>query len=96
MSEENLVVLTTVHGRMNAEAIFSYLQAFDVEGMISMEAIGSVFPVTVGKLGSVQILVKDEHLEKANQLLQEFYSENSIGDELMDDDLPADLEESDA
>lgn len=95
MTEENLVVLTTVPGRINAEAILSYLQAFDVQGMISMEAIGSVFPLTVGKLGSVQILVREENMEKASQLLQEFYSENSIGEELTDDELPVDLEEYD-
>ncbi len=77
MTENDLVVLEEAYGRLNAEAILSYLEAFGVPGMISMEAVGSVYSFTVGALGRVQILVKQENVERAKELLAEFYSQAS-------------------
>ena len=95
MTDKKIVELTTVPGRLSAEAILSYLQAFDVQGMISMEAIGSVYPLTVGELGAVQILIREEDYELATKILSDFYQENSSTELLEDDgDLsqPDDLE----
>lgn len=86
MAERKLVELTTVPGRLTAEAILSYLQAFGVQGMISMEAIGSVYPVTVGELGEVQILIREEDLESAAEILADFFRENNAAELLSDED----------
>lgn len=86
MAERKLVELTTVPGRLTAEAILSYLQAFGVQGMISMEAIGSVYPVTVGELGEVQILIREEDFENASQILADFFRENNAAELLSDED----------
>lgn len=86
MVEKKLVELTTVPGRLTAEAILSYLQAFGVQGMISMEAIGSVYPLTVGELGEVQILIREEDYEKASVVLDDFYHESSSAELQADED----------
>lgn len=86
MEEKKLVELTTVPGRLTAEAILSYLQAYGVQGMISMEAIGSVYPLTVGELGEVQILIREEDFESASQILSDFYLENDTDELLVDED----------
>jgi hypothetical protein len=85
MTDNKLIELTTVAGRLSAEAILSYLQAFDIQGMISMEAVGSVFPLTVGELGEVQILVRQEDYEKASQILDKYYQQ-AASVELLDED----------
>ena len=86
MAERKLVELTTVPGRLTAEAILSYLQAFGVQGMISMEAIGSVYPVTVGELGEVQILIREEDFENASEILADFFRENNAAELPSDED----------
>ncbi len=86
MAEKKLVELTTVPGRLAAEAILSYLEAFGIQGMISMESIGSVYPVTVGELGEVQILIREEDYENASQILADYYQENDTLDALADED----------
>ena len=88
MTDKKLVELTTVSGRLTAEAILSYLQAYGVQGMISMEPIGSVYPLTVGELGEVQILIREADYEMASQVLAGFYQEDNA------DDLPDDGSES--
>ena len=85
MTNKNLNVLTEVPGRISAEAILSYLQAYGVDGIISMEAIGSVYSLSVGKLGNVQILVKNEDIEQAKQLLEAYYQEAPADQNLIDD-----------
>ncbi len=94
MLNEKLVVLTTVPGRLNAEAILSYLNAFDVNAMISMEAIGSVYPVTVGELGSVEILVLENDFERASSLLEDYYQEDHSAEDFIEYD--EDLNQTDS
>lgn len=80
MTEHELVVLDEVSGRLNAEAILSYLEAFGVAGMISMEAVSSVYTFSVGALSRVQILVTKEDEARAKELLAEFYTQAPVED----------------
>lgn len=90
MIDNDLVVLDEVSGRLTADAIVSYLEAIGVPAMVSMEALGSVYSLSVGALGRVQILVSQADEALARELLSVYYSqtapENSDEPGLEDED----------
>ena len=58
------------YGALEAETIRLFLEANGIPAQTSQEALGTVYGLTVGSLGKVQILVPQKRLEEARDLLQ--------------------------
>lgn len=72
---DELVVLDEFSGSAQAEMIRGLLKAQGIDAIISQEAAGQgTFPLSVGILGSVEILVRKEDEESARKILDEYYS----------------------
>jgi len=66
-------LLTEVQGRVEADILKSYLEAYGVEVELFQEALGQhIYPTTLDILGRVQLFVPKEHSEAAHKLLQEY------------------------
>lgn len=72
MSHPNWEFLTEVSGRLNAEEIKSYLEAYGIPVILFQEGAGlDLFPVAIGNtLARVQIFVPAEHFAQARELLE--------------------------
>ena len=72
MDELKYALLAEVYGRMEAELIKSYLEAYEIGVELFQESVGqSIYPTTVDTLGNVQIFVEKEKMEEAITLLKE-------------------------
>lgn len=72
---DELVVLDEFSGSAQAEMVRGLLKAQGIDAIISQEAAGQgTFPLSVGILGSVEILVRKEDEEAARKILDEYYS----------------------
>lgn len=67
------VVVETVSGRAQAEMLKSYLNAQGVSCEVSQEALGLVEGLTIGSLGSADLLVPSQQAKQARNLLKEFH-----------------------
>jgi hypothetical protein len=75
MSEKKWAVLDEVGGTFNAELIKGLLEAQGVPVVLSQEGAGHyAYAMTVGTLGQVQILVPEDHLEDARQIMADYYA----------------------
>lgn len=75
MTEESWEVIETVAGDLKAELIGGLLQAQGIPVVLSQEGVGrSVYPVTFGLLGNVDILVPSSLKAQALQVLQDYYA----------------------
>jgi len=70
---EKFVVVDTVSGRAIAEMLRSFLQAQGIQCELSQEALGSVYGLTVGGLGSVDLLVPSHQGKLARELIREYH-----------------------
>jgi hypothetical protein len=75
MSDE-FIVVETVSGRGMAEVLRSFLQAQGVQCELSQEALGIVYGMTVGALGSVDLLVPSRQGKQARELLKDYHRSN--------------------
>ena len=75
MSDE-FIVVDTVSGRGMAEMLRSYLQAQGVQCELSQEALGNVYGMTIGTLGSVDLLVPSHQGKQARELVKDFHRPN--------------------
>lgn len=72
MSEDDWKVVTEVTGAAQAEILRGLLEAQGIEVWLSQEGAGkSVYPVTTGVFGKVEILVPEAQLERAKTILSE-------------------------
>ena len=84
--EEKWVELDTVSGPLQAELLQGLLEAQGLHVFISQEGAGrSAYAVNVGPLGEVNILVFEDELDKAKQILQDYYAGKYENIELVDD-----------
>jgi hypothetical protein len=75
MVEENWEVVDEVQGDMQAEILRGLLEAQGIKVWLSQEGIGhTVFAVTIGSMGKVQILVPNDQIQTARTLLNEYYA----------------------
>jgi hypothetical protein len=75
MAAKKWAVLDEIGGTFNAELIKGLLEAQGVPVVLSQEGAGHyAYAMTVGSLGQVQILVPDDHLEEARQILADYYA----------------------
>ena len=73
MHELKWELLTQVHGRLEADLLKSYFEAYGIEVELFQEAVGHhIYPVTVNGLGRVQLFVPKEQANEAHALLDEY------------------------
>jgi len=73
MDELKWEVLTEVQGRMQADLLKSYFEAYGIEIELFQEAVGHhIYPVTINGLGVVQLFVAKEQADTARKLLDEY------------------------
>jgi hypothetical protein len=66
-------LLTEVQGRLEADLLKTYFEAYCIEVELFQEAVGHhIYPVTVDGLGRVQLFVSKEQINEARQLLDEY------------------------
>ena len=94
MPQENWVVLEQVSGSAVAEMLKGLLEAQGIEVLLSQEGIGEwAYPVVVGPLGEIQVLVKEDQLEQAQQVMVSYHAglfENVDYSTDSEEDQPAD------
>lgn len=69
---DKIVVVYQVQGRLEAELIKSYLEAYEVPAGLAQESAGMTYGLTFGALGEVDILVPAEYETQAKELLEEY------------------------
>jgi hypothetical protein len=73
MDELKWELLVEVQGRLEADLLQSYLEAYGIKTEIFQESVGhNAFPVMVDGLGRVQIFVKKEQAKEAREILAEY------------------------
>jgi len=73
MDELKWELLTEVQGRMEADLLKTYFEAYGIEVELFQEAVGRhIYPVTVNGLGYVQLFVSKDQTEEAKKLLEEY------------------------
>ncbi|MCU0488278.1 MAG: DUF2007 domain-containing protein [Anaerolineales bacterium] len=94
MSDTQWEVLEQVSGSVAAEVLKGLLTAQGINVVLSQEGIGdSVYPVSVGPLSEIQILVPSDQLETAQKIMQDYQA--GVYENLVFPDLPDDtVEES--
>ena len=71
-SEEHpheLVAVATADGQVEAEIIKGLLEANGVDVWLSQESAGSALGLTVGAMGQVEVMVREEQAEQARAVL---------------------------
>jgi hypothetical protein len=81
----------TANGMLDAEMIRSFLETAGIPSLLSHESAGTIFGLTMGPLGEVQVMVPVEKYEEAKTMLdamdQGKYSQTDGSDsEPLDDD----------
>ncbi|MCK5222463.1 MAG: DUF2007 domain-containing protein [Candidatus Aminicenantes bacterium] len=69
MKEKGLKKLIVIEGMVEAEIIKSKLTAFDIPSVLKFEAVGRLLGITMDGLGKVNILVREEDLERALEVI---------------------------
>jgi hypothetical protein len=73
VSQDKWQVLDNVTGSVQAEVLKGFLEAQGIEVILSQEGIGeSVFPVSIGPLSEIQILVRADQLQDAQKIMSEY------------------------
>lgn len=102
MAEDEWVVVDEVAGSLMGEILRGLLESQGISVFLAQEGAGhSVYGLTVGPLGRVQILVPPEQAPNARQVLDDYYAgafqepelpDEPAADEDWDDLPPADEE----
>ncbi|MBA3534925.1 MAG: DUF2007 domain-containing protein [Ardenticatenales bacterium] len=66
-----LEVVYTANTPMEAEVIRGLLESNGITVLLHGEAASHIYGLTMGQLGGIQVLVRDEEAEAARELLQE-------------------------
>jgi hypothetical protein len=73
MDELKWELLTEVQGRLEADLLKSYFEAYGIDVELFQESVGHhIYPVTVDGLGRVQLFVSKEQAGEAQKLLSEY------------------------
>ena len=73
MHEKEWVVVKEVFGSAEAEILRGLLEAQEIQVVLSQEGAGrSLYPVTVGALGKVDVLVPSSYREQALQVIRDY------------------------
>ncbi len=72
--ETKFSVVATASGKLEAEIIKGMLESLGVETMLSYESAGTAYGFGVGRLARVEILVRDEQVAEAEDILEQYES----------------------
>lgn len=72
--EEEWIVLDEVAGMLQAEILRGLLEAQEIPAVLSQEGAGRAIGLTIGTLGTVQILIPAKDLDRAHELLDAYYA----------------------
>jgi hypothetical protein len=87
MAEPTWQVIDEVSGSGLAEILRGLLEAQGITVLLSQEGAGHFgYPVTVGRLGLVQILVPKDDAAQAEKILSEFHAGNLSNSPLENDE----------
>jgi hypothetical protein len=79
MDEMKWELLVEVQGRLEADLLQSYLEAYGIQTEIFQESVGhNAFPVMIDGLGRVQIFVSKEQIKEASRLIAEYNNPEEI------------------
>lgn len=92
MSEEHWIVIDEMSGMLQAEILRGLLEAQGISVVLSQEGAGRAMGLTVGALGTVQILVPQAELARAKSILDEYYAGGFENQTLADDEEQSDHE----
>ena len=73
MDELKWELLAEVQGRLEADVLKTYFEAYGIDVELFQESIGHhIYPVTIDGLGRVQLFVSKEQAGEAHKLLDEY------------------------
>jgi hypothetical protein len=67
-----IVAVYQVSGQLEGEFIKNFLEAHDIPTGLAQESAGIAYGLTIGALGTVEVLVPEDFVDKARQLLDDF------------------------
>ena len=70
------VELTKINGPGIADIFKGFLEANEIEVWLNREGVGEAMGLIVGRMGETTILVPENQLEAAQELADEFFSED--------------------
>jgi hypothetical protein len=73
MADEEWVLVDRVPGQLQAEMLRGLLEAQGITVWLNQEGAAHAYAVSVGTMGSVEILVPTSMVEKARQILEAYY-----------------------
>jgi hypothetical protein len=73
MADEEWVLVDKVPGQLQAEMLRGLLEAQGITVWLNQEGAAHAYAVSVGLIGSVEILVPSSMVEKARQILKAYY-----------------------
>jgi len=78
MVEEKWVMACTAAGITNANIVVGRLETEGIPTRLKYEAVGAIYAITIDGLGKVDILVPEDYLEKAREVLSRTYDDEDI------------------
>jgi hypothetical protein len=72
MDPKRFKCVYTTSGMPSAEMLRMLLESYDISVIIVPESAGVAYGLTIGPLGSVDILVEEENVERANEILRQY------------------------
>jgi hypothetical protein len=73
--DTKLVELTSVQGEMEENLVLGILKGEGIDALVKSDRAGGALPFTMDGMGKVRIYVREDELEKAKELLNEFEGE---------------------
>jgi len=64
-------VVFTASGTLEAESVKILLESFGIPAYINQESAGMTYGLTVGPLGEADVLVPEQYIEKARQVIED-------------------------
>jgi hypothetical protein len=78
MDEEKWAVVHTTSGMTHANIIVGRLETEGIPTRLKYEAVGAIYAITIDGLGQVDILVPEQWLEIARDILSRSYDEADL------------------
>lgn len=79
MGEPKLVTVFVAQGMLPAQVVKGRLETEGIPVLLRYEAVGQILGLTIDGLGSVDVLVLEEHADRAMHLLSEDVLPNEEG-----------------
>jgi hypothetical protein len=80
MKDKNLHLIWKAEGYLDAQLIKNYLESFGIEVFDFEESVGKSYGLTTGPLSEVELYVRKEHSQEAEEYMQR-YMEAKPGEE---------------